>query len=323
MRYFSEEFSKPPSSRMQKLARKRRRRKTILLSLLILLLLGMLGAYLWLRGLESKMTLKPREAAKIARVVTKPKVDEAVNILLVGTDSRVANGPSRADSIMILRVDKERGVSYLVSIPRDSRVEIAGHGMDKINHSWAFGGAPLLIQTVSKFTDIDTHYFLQVDFVSFAKIVDAMGGVRFATDKEWYDGELGVEVRAGDQLRAGKEALALVRNRHDFAAGDFARMQNQQAFLMAISQQAAASYTSWPGIASTMATYSKTNMDTTTMLKLAGLMRDTQGNMQRGRIPTRGTSIGGTYYGIPDNDSKEEIVAAMKQGAPLPPSAIP
>jgi len=319
----SEASFKPPLSRTQKLARKRRRLKIALLSLLIIIVIALFGSYVWLRSLQGKMALQPREAAKIAKVVKKPNADEAVNVLLVGTDSRVANGPSRADSIMMLRIDEKRGISYLVSIPRDSRVHIAGHGMDKINHAWAFGGAPLLIPTVSRFMGIDTHYFLKVDFVSFAKIVDAMGGVRFATDKEWYDGELGVEVRAGDRLRAGKEALALVRNRHNFAAGDFARMQNQQAFLVAISQQAAGSYASWPGIASTMATYSKTNMDTATMLKMASLMRDTQSNMQRGRIPTRGTSIGGVYYGIPEAAAKEEIIAAMKQGAPLPPSASP
>lgn len=176
---------------------------------------------------------------------TRPPPDEALTFLLVGTDTAEdpatgseADGAGRSDVLMIARVDPGRTGATVVSIPRDSWVDIPGRGPNKINAAYAIGGQSLLIQTVEQLTDLRIDHVGIVDFAGFQSIVDAVGGIDVgisaATSYE------GVEFRQGVNHLDGAQALAYVRQRVGLTGGDLDRSQRQQNALRAVLTDAAA-----------------------------------------------------------------------------------
>lgn len=287
----------------------------IALFLVVMVVVAALTTYYWLKQLENKMQLKPEEAQKLNKVVAKPQAN-IWNLLLVGTDKRPGWQSSRADTVIFASLNFETKKAYLLSIPRDSRVAIPGRGLDKINHAWAFGKAPLLIKAVQNFLGLPVNYFLQVDFASFEKTVDAIGGVDFPVSQGWYDGELGVEVRSGLQHRYGKEALAIVRSRR-FATGDFTRIQHQQKFLQAVAQQILTNYSDLPYVANIVASYAATNMSLGEMVKIGQNFRSSDFKLQMATVPGKPGTLNGVSYVFPDLQKKEELVKAVKEGRDL------
>ena len=279
-------------------------------------------SFFWAKSLENKVQFKPKIAKKIDRAVTKPKAAAPINILLSCVDRRANQKYGRADTIALLRIDPKDKSAYLLSIPRDTRVPIKGHGLDKINHSWAFGGAPLLIKTVRNFINLPVNYFFQVDFVSFEKVVNAIGGVDFYLDRGWNDGELGVDVRSGNHHRMGKEALAIVRARHQFAGGDFDRIKNQQRFLTTVMKESLSSYSQVPRLANIMAEDSRTNMDLNTMITLGRSFAGAQDNLQMQTLPGKGKTIHKVWYMIPDQAGKAALLSAMVNKKPFVPAGF-
>ncbi len=226
------------SARRQDRQQQKKRKKTVWIVLgavLVTILLGAGAGAFWLRGIQNKMTGDPVAQEQVEKVV-KEQVGNIVTVLLVGTDQRAGWDSARADSIVFVRADQAAGKAYMISIPRDTRVEIPGHGLDKINHAWAFGEAPLMIETVSDYMGLPINYVFQVDFGNFEQAVDALGGVEFGTETGWTDGELGVTVRSGVHLRQGTEALAIIRNRSwgGRSGSEFVRVGVQQEFIKAI-----------------------------------------------------------------------------------------
>lgn len=316
----SEEFRNFRAPAREVRRQKRRRKiKIAAIAVLVTILLGIGGGFFWLRSIENKLRLDPKEARKVEKIVAEPQGNQ-INIVLAGTDKRPGLKSSRADSIVFIRADTKKKKAYLVSIPRDTRVNIPGHGMDKINHAWPFGGAPLLIETISDFLDMPVNYFFQVDFAQFEKAVNGMGGVDFASEASWYDGELGVQVRAGLQHRNGKEALALVRNRHhgNGGGGDLPRVSVQQDFLKAMLDQSIGSYTDVPRAANVVASYVNTNMTLTEMLGVGRTFAGNQIEMETLVLPGRGSMINGVSYIVPDLEAKEKTVEAMLNNKPFP-----
>ncbi|WP_187774321.1 LCP family protein [Lolliginicoccus suaedae] len=166
--------------------------------------------------------------------------DPATFFLIMGTDARAAGpttgeaataseGSARTDTIMLARVDGSSDRTHLVSIPRDSWVDVPGHGMNKINAAYALGGPALLIQTVEQLTGVRLDHFAIVDFIGFETITDALGGVTVTVpfDSTYH----GREFRAGPQRMDGETALAYVRQRENLPRGDFDRVQLQQSYL--------------------------------------------------------------------------------------------
>jgi LCP family protein required for cell wall assembly len=107
-----------------------------------------------------------------------------VNILIVGCDEIENHG--RADTIVFLSISPKTKDVLILSIPRDTRVEIPGRGMDKINHAYAFGGESLLTKTVSSFLDLPIHFYAVADFNGFVNIIDELGGVEIDIEKEMH-----------------------------------------------------------------------------------------------------------------------------------------
>ncbi len=126
------------------------------------------------------------------------------------------------------------GKPLLISIPRDSYVEIPGYGMNKINAAFSFGGPKLLAETVQDNTGLYINHFMDIGFGGFVRVVNAIGGVRMCLDHKLNDRASGLHLHRGCQVLNGGEALAYVRDRHDFATQDLQREQDQRILLKAL-----------------------------------------------------------------------------------------
>jgi len=183
----------------------------------------------------------------------RPAAGAGTNILLVGSDSRAgltaeeaaAIGSDttdigqRTDSIMIVHISAGGGTTAVISIPRDSYVAIPGHGSNKINAAYAFGGAKLLTQTVEEATGIHLDGYVEIGFGGFASIVDSLGGIEICLPKPFKDTVVGLDLAPGCHLLAGRESLLFVRSRYGDARGDLGRADRQRQFLAALMKKAA------------------------------------------------------------------------------------
>lgn len=164
-------------------------------------------------------------------------------VLLLGTDARPGETLGRTDSIILADIDvKEKRLS-LLSIPRDTRVEIPRHGTDKINAANVYGGPELTAQVVSNLVGVPVKYYALTNWTGFKDIVDTLGGISIDVEKRmyYYDSSDGsgytIDLKPGMQTLDGNKALQYVRYRND-ALGDISRTERQLKFLTALAKEA-------------------------------------------------------------------------------------
>jgi LCP family protein required for cell wall assembly len=216
---------------------------------LVLALIGWLALSLVLFLVSAQIERsKVSDAAKSALKPAGFPLTSANTVLLLGSDARPkgskepgANpgGPSRSDTIMLWRVGA--GHAARLSIPRDTVVDIPGHGPDKINAAYAYGGAALSIRTISDYLGIPINHLVEVSFENFPKLIDALGGVDVTTGRVCSEINGGVRnggqtlrLPAGTHHLSGKQALVLARTRHNLcnpAEDDLTREKRQQQIL--------------------------------------------------------------------------------------------
>lgn len=230
-----------------------RRRRRILFAALGLLLTAGIAAAAFLMAPRTENAAPPQTPAPSATptATKKPKPTPppeppptALNILLVGSDSRVnqrgaaaAGKPSTqlADSIVFLHIPANRKQAYGISLMRDLWVDIPGHGQAKINSSLLLGGLPLVTRTVESLLGQHVNHTVMVDFQTFAALTDAVGGVDVNVKLPFESTiDPGVRFPAGVNRLNGARALDFVRERKAFVDGDYQRVRNQQTFLKAV-----------------------------------------------------------------------------------------
>jgi LCP family protein required for cell wall assembly len=162
--------------------------------------------------------------------------------LIVGSDSREGldtNDPTegaRTDTIMVLH-QPEEGPTALISIPRDSYVEIPGYSANKINAAFSFGGPELLVETVEAHTGLTMDGYMEVGFAGVAEMVDAVGGVELCYDEDVSDEKSQLEWEAGCHLADGETALAFSRMRYSDPLGDIGRAERQRQVVGAVAEE--------------------------------------------------------------------------------------
>ncbi len=172
---------------------------------------------------------------------------EQMKILRVGSTKTAAGG--RSDTMLLVHISKARDKAMIVSLPRDSLVTIPAHrssdgtkdiaaAKSKINAAFAWGGAPLLIETVELATNLRIDHYIEVNFAGFAGIVDALGGIEVCTKKDIDDPKSHLVLAAGVHTLNGIESLKYVRTRGIDGLGDIGRMQRQQQFMSSVLRKA-------------------------------------------------------------------------------------
>jgi LCP family protein required for cell wall assembly len=213
---------------------------TYLVTLVVVVVLAVVGTYFYINGKINRTITLPADATATA----------GTNWLITGADTR--NGLSRtqidqnhlgfsfgtanSDSIMLLHMGTT-GKPVLVSIPRDSYVDIPGQGMNKINAALA-GGPALLIKTIEATTGLQINHYMGIGFGGLVNVVNQVGGVQVCLPAALKDPASGLNLPKGCSTLSGTQALAFVRDRHSFATQDLQREQDQRLFLQALMKKA-------------------------------------------------------------------------------------
>ncbi len=163
--------------------------------------------------------------------------EDPITFLLVGSDTRAEIAPgelpdARSDAIMLARFSGDREHVQVVSIPRDSWVDIPGHGKNKINAGYALGGPTLLIQTIEQLTGVRIDHYAAIDFNGLIQVTDDLGGVDVLVSETTSNGPY--TFTAGLNHLNGEEARWYVGQRYDLPGGDFDRVKRQQNYLRAM-----------------------------------------------------------------------------------------
>ncbi len=192
--------------------------------------------------------------------------DSVINIALFGIDAE-DGGVGRSDSIIIATIDTTHKKLKLISIMRDSYVTIEGHGDDKINHAYAFGGPQLAIKTLNENFDLNIDDFVAVNFTTLPKIIDMLGGVTIDITSEEVSHIPGIDT-AGTYTLTGEQALAYSRIRYA-SGGDHVRTDRQRTVLSKVFEKVLSiNFTQYPSLLSEILPMVQTNLDYSEILNL-------------------------------------------------------
>jgi LCP family protein required for cell wall assembly len=254
-----------PSSK-EKIRRLRKGRVAILLTIIVFLVGGAIYAFL---GGFSTNTLTNTFLGQ-----------KRINIMVLGVDAR-EDDVGRSDTVFVVTIDTNAKKVTMLSIPRDTRVKIDGHGWDKINHAYAFGGSKLTKSSVENLLGIPIDYTVVMNFQGFVRMIDALGGVTIDVEKKMYysdpyddNGGLYIDLHPGVQKLNGKLAIQYVRYRDE--EGDIGRVSRQQKFLKALLQEVSKPQviTKLPDLIKEFAAAVKTDMPTKEMVALVPVINE-------------------------------------------------
>lgn len=313
-------------SKLRQEARHKNRRRVILwfggmfgalaatLGLALVLVVTSLGAIVN----NNVTTLSSEEAFPAEETRPAPNEGGARNILLMGSDARGAAAEvgsvdvdnQRSDVLMVVHIDADRKNVHVMSILRDSWVDIPGHGFAKVNAAYAWGGTPLTVATVESLLGVRIDHVAVIGFAGFEGMTDALGGIDVNVTVPFErEGHTFVE---GNNHLDGKEALEFVRERYAFTDGDYQRARNQQEFIRATMDKALrASTLSSPEsifrFTSTVTQHLSVDEGFTfqSMFELGISLRDIRAdNIQFATIPTSGTGMVGDQSVVHLDDAK-------------------
>jgi LCP family protein required for cell wall assembly len=251
-------------------------------------------------------------------------LSDASTTLVLGSDVRPGGSDGRSDSIMLVRVDPGRNRIAQLSIPRDLRVTIPGHGDDRINAAYTLGGSALAIKTVQDLTGIPINHVVQVDFAGFRELVDALGGVTIDNPTKIisnsFDGHPWRFGRGRLHLD-GRHALAYARvreNTADPSDNDLTRGLRQQRVLQAIAHGLASPGTLFrlPSVGRTIGEPLTTDLSADDLLAL-GWRQMRASSTLHCRLGGTTTSVGGASELIGGDENRRVILAVLGQSAPV------
>ena len=245
------------------------------------------------------------------------------NIIVLGVDERAEEyDVGRSDTLFVVMFDTNKKSASLLSVPRDTRVRIKGHGWDKINHAYAYGGRELTQKTTEELLGIKINNYVMVDFKGFVGLVDAIGGVDINVEKNMYyydtwDG-FKIDLKKGMQHMDGKTAIQYVRYRDE--EGDIGRIRRQQHFIMAVYDRitSANMLLHIPGLAKQLTNMVKTDLPLTDMVDLGRALHAMvkSKGLAMATVPGTPEYIDGISYWLPDiTDLREQMV--KMQGATM------
>lgn len=311
--------------RMRKIKTKKRRIKK--LSLLILFLIfsfigyGGYLAYQTLQAASDSYDDLDREKSDLRDEVVSIS-DDPVSILIMGVEDYQSDyDRGRTDTLMVATFNPDDKKLQLLSIPRDTLVEIVDKGKeDKINHAYAFGGKEMTINTVENFLEIPIDYYATVNFEAFKNVVDILGGItvevpfdfkqnsddRVAEKLEFYEGEMELD---------GRYALAYARMRMSDPRGDIGRNERQQQVIKAIIQKAlsVSTITKVDDLINEVGQNVETNMKISEGLAFVKKYSDFNVDyIEQLKLETYPENINGIHYQIADHNSLEEVKYKLK-----------
>ncbi|WAA09773.1 LCP family protein [Fervidibacillus albus] len=260
------------------------------------------------RGETSEMRVEPVYPGK-----------DNFSVLFIGVDEREGETKSRSDVLILATFNKDDHSIKMLSIPRDSRVEIPGYYTTKINTAHFLGGVDLAVETVEAFLDVPVDYYVKLNFDAFIEIVDAIGGVTVDvpftfTEMDSEDNADAITLYEGTQHLDGEEALAFVRMRKQDPLGDFGRNERQKQVIKAIIEESAtfSSITKYDDIIDSIGENMTTNFTFQNIIALHPYASSID-SIESLKFEGQDTYIDGTYYFTINEDSRLEMSNLLKE----------
>jgi len=303
---------------------------------LLVLIVAYVAAMVWALG-ASWSAIDEVEATPTND--NRPGEGSGSNVVLIGTDSREnltqeqrnelktgSTDGARADTIMVVHLPSS-GDPTLVSLPRDSYVDIPGSGPNKMNAAYSIGGPPLMVDTVEQATGLRIDSYLEVGFDGFVDVVSAVGGVEMCLPDAVFEERSDLDLPAGCQELEGKDALNYVRMRYADPRGDLGRVERQREFLSALVNKMTSPLTLLnplelhdAGTATGASLRRGTNTSMGEMMDVGLAMRSiSNGSGQSITVPVSdpnfSTSAGSTV--LWDEAQADELFEALRTDAPL------
>lgn len=303
------------------------------------LLLGVVALGAGVVGVAAWVDTSLHRSPVLVAYPDRPAAGGGSTWLLVGSDSRRGLtveqqtdlttggdlGDGRTDTIVVVHAGAGAPAT-VVSLPRDSYVRIPGYGRDKINAAYALGGAPLLAQTVEQATGLRVDHYVEIGFGGFAGLVDALGGVDACLTEPISDPLAGIDLAAGCQRLAGRDALGVVRSRATPRA-DLDRMVHQRQFMTALLDRLTSPrvwLNPWRWYAAPHAAIEALSVDTDDHVwDLARLAVALRGPVTAGTVPIgdfTGSDSGAVV--VWDHAAAARLFEALAADAPVPPDAF-
>ena len=284
--------------------------KYILILVVVFILSGMVGAFFANALVDNKPDYN--EDDKKGMLVANDKA----TVMIMGVDER-ADDVGRSDTLMIATLDPDKNQAALLSVPRDTRVKIKGHGFDKINAAYAYGGRKLTQETIESLLNTHIDHYIKINVHGFTKIIDALGGIDIDVEKRMYyedpwddDGGLYIDLQPGMQHMDGKNAITYVRYRDE--EGDIGRIKRQQNFMKAVMDKLVSPtiIPKLPAIVSAVSDSVETDMSVSEILSFLGTLQDAKDNgLKSEMLPGKPVYIEGISYWVPDISKTRQILA--------------
>jgi LCP family protein required for cell wall assembly len=285
--------------------------------LVVLIVVAATSVLSFTRRVDMNLALDiPAQEAVKEVLVTPPTKEEPYYVLLLGSDSRTPGSYSgRSDTIILARIDPEIPQATLLSIPRDTEIQLEGHGTQKINAAYAYGREAGAIQAVSALCDVDIAHYVEIDFEGVIGLVNTLGGV--TVNVPVYTELNGISLEPGEQMLNGEQALVFSRCRN-YPSGDFQRVVNQRILIQAVAKEVlAADPISLPGLVEQLAACMKSDLSSmdavALLLKLRNMDSDT---MYMETIPSYNNFHDGISYVAVQEPEFSEMMERIKKGLP-------
>jgi LCP family protein required for cell wall assembly len=286
-------------------------------SLIGVLVIAVAGYAYYLYSSVKDTANQMHQPVKLDTPHKKPNISQnnsqPISILLMGVDER-SGDKGRSDTLIAMTLNPQKKTMQMISIPRDTRTEIIGHGTtDKINHAYAFGGPKMSIETVENFTGVKMDYYIKVNMEALSALVDAVGGVTVHNDLDWSEGAF--HYAKGDLNLNGKEALGYVRMRHQDPNGDFGRNNRQRQIITAVVNKAASisSVSHFNQILAALGNNVTTNLTFDDMMNIQKNYSDCRTNITQYEVKGKGGMIGGVYYLSVPSEEKANVSNMLKE----------
>ncbi len=303
---------------MKRSERRKKKRKGLKSFLLITTVVLLVGIIYWVAQYNSGLSLAGKGMTEEDTLADEfkgadPQFGE-INVLLLGSDSR-GDEDARSDALMIANYNQTTHKMKIVSIMRDTYVDIPDYGKYKMNSAFSIGGPELVRKTIKENFDLDIHYYAIVDFTGFSKIVDVIApdGIEVDIPSEMSHG-IGMTLQPGKQVLHGEQLLGYVRFRHDINS-DFGRVERQQEALSKLKEQAVSvhSLMNIPKLLGVVEPYINTNVDKRTLFTIGkGLLLGKSEKVETLRIPVEHSYVdervaAGAVLSIDFDQNKEAL----------------
>lgn len=298
--------------------KKRTLRKVVIGILIAVLVLGAGGAAaaaLYVNQLNSAIGIQDQEQAIAIDEVLSPVVsDEPFYMMIIGSDSRDDDMGQRSDTNIVARIDPTTSTITLISIPRDTAINIDGN-VEKFNAAYNYDGAQGAIEAANELLGVKMSHYVEVDFAGLVDLIDSVGGVEVDVPMRIEDADAGGTIEAGVQTLDGEDALIFARSR-SYTTGDFQRSTNQRILIEGfINKVMDIPATEIPGLVKEVAKCITTDMDLTDILGYVQMFQDSENlTIYSTMIPSTTADHNKVSYVVCDIASLQKMMEVVNEG---------